>query len=87
MEFHAAALSGAGAIRNLTERGIFIASADLPAQGSPVTIRFTTPDGRRVEVCGGVGWTRETGPDQGFGVALTGVDSAYRAFIARLLAG
>jgi hypothetical protein len=87
VEFHAAGLSGSGTLRNLTERGLFIASADLPARGSAVTIRFTTPDKRRVEVAGRVGWIRESGPDQGFGVALAGVDSEYGAFIGRLLRG
>ena len=87
VEFHAAGLSATGAIQNLTERGLFIASGEHPARGACVTIRFTTPDKRRVEVSGCVGWIRDSGRDQGFGVALAGVDFEYRAFIARLLAG
>lgn len=70
----------------MTERGLFIATAALPARGSAVTIRFRTPDERRVEVSGRVGWTREGGDEPGFGVRLGGVDCEYRAFIARLLA-
>lgn len=44
---------------NLSEGGIFVATVQLAARGTPVDLQFTLPGGKKLEVKGEVRWVRE----------------------------
>lgn len=44
---------------NLSEGGIFVATVQLSARGTPVDLQFTLPGGKKLEVKGEVRWVRE----------------------------
>jgi uncharacterized protein (TIGR02266 family) len=66
---------------NISEGGLFIATVNVLAPGTPVDVSFTLPAGGRLTVKGEVRWTREVNdrtPEvfPGVGVRFTEVDPA-----------
>lgn len=76
---------------NLSEGGIFVATVQLTARGTPVDLQFTLPGGKKLEVKGEVRWVREPNdltPEicPGVGIQFTELSAdaaaAIKAFIA-----
>jgi hypothetical protein len=88
VEFREGDSLGAGVTSNLSRRGMFIRSADLPRFGPALSLTMHLPGGRTVLLKGRV--VREGSPPgaprpAGFGFELTERADEYEAFLARLL--
>ena len=73
-------LCGHGHLTDLTPDGVRVRSALRPERGNAVRIRFGTPEGRNVELTGGVVWS--AGVE--FGVRIDKMDEAYLSFVETL---
>ncbi len=71
---------GHGHLADLTPGGVRVQSALRPERGDTVRIRFGTPEGRNVELTGGVVWS--AGVE--FGVRIDQMDQGYLSFVETL---
>ena len=78
-----------GRIKNVSENGVFVATATIPEQGENVDLNFKTPGGEEVRLSGLVWWTtddcggtRRGAP--GFGLRLLDDNEEFRQFWASL---
>lgn len=72
-EFEVGKLKGKGKVRNLSEGGLFVGTAQLPQQGDTVRLSLSVPGRAPVEVSGMVWWTtreHRSHRTPGFGVQL-----------------
>ncbi|MFQ5514884.1 MAG: PilZ domain-containing protein [Myxococcota bacterium] len=81
---------GHGYIKNLSPRGLFLRTEDLPARGDRVSVLFYVPDGGKIEVVGVVRWTTaELDPAEqarpGFGLEIDQGNEAFLDFYESLL--
>ncbi len=87
-EFETGTRRANGLIRNISERGVFVGSATLPAEGERVSLRFRAPGGHGVTTLSGrVSWTtrRRDGTrfaePPGFGIRLAGASKSLRRLL------
>lgn len=83
-------LSSQCEILNVSKKGIFVRSFDIPPVGSTVRVSFKDLQRNGVEVMGIVRWTTDQlRPGQyrspGFGMRFTEWNQAYHEFLERLL--
>ena len=87
-EFEAGATRGRGKIRNVTEGGLFVGTAQIPREGEQVSLRFRDHRGRELDVHGLVWWTTSEAPGNhrapGFGMRLIEESDEYGNFLASL---
>ena len=86
--FEAGLRVGQGQVSNLSAKGLFVATEDLPESDERVYVSFTGPTGARIEVEGIVRWTsaeRNCEPP-GFGMEMDDPPAAYAAFYEWVLA-
>lgn len=79
---------GTGVTGNLSRRGLFVRSSQIPGTGPAVHLTVKLPNGRRLDLTGRVVRTvadaaRRAAPS-GFGVRLTGDSSEYDDLFSRL---
>lgn len=70
-------------ITNISDMGIFIATREPPAVGTPLTLRFAPPGDEELALSGEVAWVnpwRESGdnPNPGFGVRFVNLEPVHR---------
>jgi len=80
-----------GLSNNLSEGGVFVATADLLARGTVLDLEFSIPDGGpSIQTTGVVRWTREDGEDidgpPGMGVQFVELDDRARVRLERFVA-
>ena len=77
-----------GTVRNASHGGMFVETRSIPAQGEPVSLRFSTRDEIPIELTGLVWWTTEGSPfrhkRRGFGLRLLEDDHRYAAMLSRI---
>ena len=77
-----------GTVRNASHGGMFVETRAIPAQGEPVSLRFSTRDEIAIELTGLVWWTTEASPfrhkHRGFGLRLLEDDARYSAMLTRI---
>ncbi|HEX5068179.1 MAG TPA: PilZ domain-containing protein, partial [Myxococcota bacterium] len=77
-----------GTVRNASHGGMFVETRAVPAQGEPVSLRFSTRDEIPIELTGLVWWTTEDSPyrhaRRGFGLRLLEDDVRYSAMLSRM---
>jgi uncharacterized protein (TIGR02266 family) len=75
----------AGFTTNISEGGIFVATVNMPPPGAMVELRFSLPNGKKIDVRGEVRWSREVNdktPDIFPGVGIRFVDLSAEAHAA-----
>jgi hypothetical protein len=90
--FETASVKSGGYVKNLSKEGLFVRSDVLPMPGDAVTVRFETPEGRKLELAGVVRWTTAQIGDPehvkgGFGVQLDAEDGDWASFFEEVLLG
>jgi hypothetical protein len=88
--FEAGELRGVGHVKNVSKEGLFLRSDILPQPGSEIRVLFHDRRGDKIELHGCVRWTTaqlagDRGARPGFGVQLSKVDPAFRAFYEEIL--
>ena len=90
VDFEAGAVRGRGKIKNLSDRGLFVRTNDLPYEGDVVALRFVPPGEGEIRLTGVVWWTTRSCPDRaqrpaGFGLCMIEDSPPYERAIAKLL--
>ena len=87
-EFRAESLSGAGKVRNVSARGLFVGTRAIPEEGETVELELAEPGWPRISLTGLVWWTaREPGDRNarcGFGLRIVDDNDAYLRLVASL---
>lgn len=77
---------GKGHVQSLSADGLSLRTPMLLKEGERVVIRFTTPNGRKVEVKGSIRWiTEDTTAPSGFGVRLSSFGDDYLVVVEDFL--
>lgn len=86
--FNCAGRGSKGEVRNVSNGGLFVRTAELPEEGEPLRIRLLPPGKVAVEVSGLVWW--KTGDDvtgtgrSGFGLRVLDADEGYERLVASM---
>src|SRR5512145_2593794 len=83
-EFNAGAAHGFGRVLDISESGMFVRSALLPAAG-PVRMILRTPGGREIRLIGEVRWSTagRNFRASGFGLRLVAATREFKTLLAR----
>ena len=80
--FQTGTVYGQGHLADLSPDGVRVVSALRQESGDGIRIRFTTPEGQKIELAGNVVWSRAGE----FGVCIVQSDEAYLSFVESLSA-
>ena len=88
--FVAGPVRGKGHIKNVSKRGMFLRTIQIPEVGTPVRVTFRDRDGSTVEVNGTVHWTTKQLPasskaQPGFGIQIPADSQEFTEFFERIL--
>ena len=88
-EFEVRGHRAQGKIKNMSEGGLFVATAAIPEERESVDLTFRAPGGKEVRLSGLVWWTTNGGDGKGhrtpgFGLRLLEDRDGFRGFLATL---
>jgi len=88
VEFTQGDIHGTGVTGNVSRRGMFVRSTQIPGTGPKVKLKVNLPEGRTLVLMGrvvrGSGPIKSSGPSSGFGLRLAEDSPEYQDLVSRL---